>query len=176
MNDQNKVWECKKSLENFINKNYLFFTFKLNEKVDKLEIDLRKEDFVMQILIKAHTKLHLYNFEKSSLTTWINNIATKQYIDWYRNKKVEQNYKYNLEESVVENKFTELDLAIFEEYLLIQDISLYNFYYLRKQNLGFNKSDFKTKKKVICEKLQINSKQYNKMLKHLNQMWNEFNS
>ena len=145
------VWENKKQLTYFTNKRFKF------EQQEDLE------DFVNDVLYKAHTKSHLFNPEKSKLTTWINNIAIRHYIDKYiRKKKVEDKYRPIETTSVIS---TTLDLEGFEEFIKNKNKDLQTLYYLRKKDLEIDD---------ILISMNISLKEYKILFKELKTLRNEF--
>jgi DNA-directed RNA polymerase specialized sigma24 family protein len=147
------VWNYKNLLKNYSNKNFQF------ERVED------KEDFIEDVLLKVHSKLHLFNKDKSKIFTWIVNVATRHYIDKYiRKKRVILNYEgyiSNQETSTTMNSTIDLDL--FEE--SIKDHPLYEFYLLRKQDVS---------KEDIIFTLNITTKEFNLKLKELRELYENF--
>jgi hypothetical protein len=167
MNEQDKVWENKDYLTNYINNRYKFFTFIYNDdKVEKYEISLRKEDFISEVLIKAYNKFHLFDSSKSALSTWITNMSKNLYIDICRKNKVAYKYKQELM-NTVETSTLELDLDSFKEYLIEYKPHLYSFLIRKEEDL--DKEDIKLE-------LSLDNKQYNILDKELKQEWETFNN
>ncbi len=165
-----EVWQHKTYLENFVNNKFKFFTFKYtNEEIGKIELDMRKEDFVSFILIKAHKKIHLYNpAKKTQLSSWITTMAINAYIDLYRLKKNEQKHQVNLRnntEHIIMSDIT-IDLDSFEEFLFDNYPELVEFYELKKLD--------KENKDIIFE-LDLSKKELKNLNKKLREIWNKFN-
>jgi len=147
----NEIWDNKKQLKNFASKR---FKFEQEEDLD---------DFVTDVLYKATIKIHLFNPEKSKLTTWINNIAVRHYIDKYvRKKKVEGKYRPVETTSTIN---TTIDLEGFEDFLSTKDKDLQTLYYLRKKDIEVDD---------ILLSMNINIKQYKLLFKELKNLRDEF--
>jgi DNA-directed RNA polymerase specialized sigma24 family protein len=167
MNEQDKVWETKEYLTNYINNRYKFFTFIYNDdKVEKYELSLRKEDFISEVLIKAHSKYHLYDKDKSALSTWVTNIARNLYIDILRKKNVANKYIKTMI-NTTETSTLDLDLDSFKDYLEEFKPNLHSFYLCREKDMD---------KEDLMLELAIDKREYSLLSKELKQEWENFNN
>jgi hypothetical protein len=167
MNEALEVWNYKDYLTNYVQNRYKFFTFIYNDdKIEKHELSLRKEDFLSDVLIRGYNKYHLYDSSKSKLGSWLCNIATNLYIDMLRKNKVANKYTKEIM-NTVETSTLELDLDSFKEYLIEYKPHLYSFLIRKEEDL--DKEDIKLE-------LSLDNKQYNILDKELKQEWETFNN
>jgi hypothetical protein len=159
------VWDYEKAVTRFINKEYYFFTFKhKEEEVSPIEIQLRKEDFIADVMMKCHVKLPLYNEEKSAIITWCINVAIRLYIDKYRRKK-RLEIPTNFQNYTEETSDTLLDIDSFEEFIK-EDKELYIFYLKKKEDL---------EKDQILKEMYLTTDEYKLLDKRLKHTWVKFN-
>ena len=147
------VFEYKQQLKNFCNLK------RFNLEGDELD------DFVMDVLMKCHTKLHLFNSEKSDIKTWINNVAKNLYIDKHvRKKKSEAKYLSTLK--MQETQETLIDLEAFEDYITLNYPHLLELF-------NYKKLDMETED--ILSALSIEKKELKSLEKELKSTWINFN-